>query len=106
MKNQHMKKNNLYRKIVQTNREKEISKFNRINNKGNKKFSIIKKNIFNIIKDTNNKKKRFKNPVLSLKANQLITSFNAEFKNGTLKIEVPKKEKQSKLPETKKINIK
>ena len=31
---------------------------------------------------------------------------NAEFKNGTLKIEVPKKEEQSKLPETKKINIK
>ena len=73
-------KNNLYRKIVQTNREKEISKSNRIYNKGNKKCSIIKKNIFNIIKDTNNKKKRFKNPVLSLRANQLITSFNAEFK--------------------------
>lgn len=31
---------------------------------------------------------------------------NAEFKNGTLKIEVPKKEEQTKLPETKKINIK
>ena len=76
-------KNNLYRKIVQTNREKEISKSNRIYNKGNKKCSIIKKNIFNIIKDTNNKKKRFKNPVLSLRANQLITSFNAEFKNET-----------------------
>ena len=31
---------------------------------------------------------------------------NAEFKNGTLKIEVPKKEEQEKLSETKKIEIK
>ena len=31
---------------------------------------------------------------------------NAEFKNGTLKIEIPKKEEQEKLPETKKIEIK
>ena len=31
---------------------------------------------------------------------------NAEFKNGTLKVEVPKKEKKSELPETKKIEIK
>ena len=31
---------------------------------------------------------------------------NAEFKNGTLKIEVPKKEEKPKLPENKKITIK
>ena len=31
---------------------------------------------------------------------------NAEFKNGTLKVEVPKKEEKSELPETKKIEIK
>ena len=31
---------------------------------------------------------------------------NAEFKNGTLKIEVPKKEEEKKLPETKQIQIK
>lgn len=31
---------------------------------------------------------------------------NAEFKNGTLKVEVPKKEKKSELPGTKKIEIK
>lgn len=31
---------------------------------------------------------------------------NAEFKNGTLKVEVPKKEDKSELPETKKIEIK
>ncbi len=30
----------------------------------------------------------------------------AEFKNGTLKIDVPKKDEYKKLPETKKINIK
>ena len=31
---------------------------------------------------------------------------NAEFKNGTLKVEIPKKEEPEKLPETKKIAIK
>ena len=31
---------------------------------------------------------------------------NAEFKNGTLKVEIPKKEEKSELPETKKIEIK
>ena len=75
-------KNNLYIKILQTNRQKEISKNNGINNNGYKKYSIIKKNIFNIIKDTNNKKKKKKNKnlVLSIKANQLISSYNEEFK--------------------------
>ena len=31
---------------------------------------------------------------------------NAEFKNGTLKVEIPKKEEKPKLPENKKIQIK
>ena len=31
---------------------------------------------------------------------------NAEFKNGVLKVEIPKKEEKSKLPETKRIQIK
>ena len=60
-------KNSLYKNILRTNREKEISKYNeiKINNNGIKKYSIINNNIFNIIRDTNNKrKKKFKYSVL------------------------------------------
>ena len=74
-------KNNLYKSILEKNREKEFSQSNEINNKGNKKNSIINNNIFNAIIEINNKnRKQFKYSVLNRKANLLIKSFNDEFK--------------------------
>ena len=76
-------KNNLYKSILQRNREKEISKSNDIDNTNNKHYSIIKNNIYNAIKKINDKRKkniRLKCNVLSLKANQLIKNFNEKNK--------------------------
>ena len=80
-------KNNLYKSILQRNREKEISKSNDIDNINNKHYSIIKNNIYNEIKKMNDKRKKnvkLKCSVLSLKANQLIKNFNEKNKKGKI----------------------
>lgn len=73
-------KNNLYKRILQRNREKNISNSFEINNGNYKGFSVINNNIYNIIKNINNKKKKIKYSILSSRANELITKFNDEFK--------------------------
>jgi len=80
-------KNNLYKSILQRNREKEISKSNDIDNINNTHYSIIKNNIYNEIKKMNDKRKKnikLKCSVLSLKANQLIKNFNEKNKKGNI----------------------
>ena len=75
--NNNVLKNNLYEKILEKNKENKIAKAN--NN--NKQYSIINKNIYNAIKNINNKRnKAFTNSVLSLEANQIIQNFNAKYK--------------------------
>ena len=76
-------KNNLYKSILQRNREKEISKSNDIDNGRNKNYSVINNNIYNTIRKINNNRKRdikLRCSVLSLKANQLIKNFNSKYK--------------------------
>ena len=75
-------KNNLYKNILKRNREKELSKSNDLDNSRNKSYSIINSNIYNAIRNINNKKKKnqLKCSVLSIKANQLIKNFNAKYK--------------------------
>ena len=83
-KNNNILNHNLYRNILEKNKEKEKSKKNIINNDRKKRYSIINNNIYNIIRDTNHKNKQFKYSVLSLKANQLIKNFNRGIKENNL----------------------